>query len=259
VKEPADLITPEAVVVRLPLAGIGSRLIAALLDMAIQTAAVTILFISSMAAARSHPTVVFVLVPIYLFLIMLGSPIAMETFLRGKTVGKMAMGLRVVRDDGSPITFRAAAVRGVLRVLEANPVTYPVGVMAILLSRKAKRLGDMAAGTIVVRERAPAPPPPLMVVVPSGLEQLASTLDTTTLSDRDYQLIREFLLRRDRFDLEARNSLALKFADHYARKLGAQVPPGTWPEAFLMAVAAAHQYRSNRAWMTYPQPYPPSR
>ena len=102
------------------------------------------------------------------FLILVGYPIAMETLWNGRTLGKAAMGLRVVTQEGGPIRFRHAAIRGIFGLIEIWIFLGSIAVVAIIFSKRNQRVGDMVAGTIVLRERSVAspgvavsfPPPP---------------------------------------------------------------------------------------------------
>ncbi|WP_163015905.1 RDD family protein, partial [Streptomyces sp. Tu 4128] len=152
----SELVTGEAVALELRPARLPSRALAVLLDLAVAVAvyiAVTIALVAStasldMAAQTALSIAVFVLV-------LVGGPIAVETLSHGRSLGKMACGLRVVRDDGGPIRFRHALVRGLIGVIEILMTFGVVACIASLVSARGRRLGDVFAGTLVVRERVP--------------------------------------------------------------------------------------------------------
>jgi uncharacterized RDD family membrane protein YckC len=162
----SELVTGEAVALELRPARLPSRALAVLLDLAVAVAvyvAVTIVLVAStasldVAAQTALSIAAFVLV-------LVGGPIAVETLSHGRSLGKMACGLRVVRDDGGPIRFRHALVRGLIGVIEILMTFGVVACIASLVSARGRRLGDVFAGTLVVRERVPVPaagfmPPP---------------------------------------------------------------------------------------------------
>ncbi|MFC9063352.1 RDD family protein, partial [Streptomyces sp. NPDC057074] len=174
----SELVTGEAVALELRPARLPSRALAVLLDLAVAVAvyvAVTIALVAStasldMAAQTALSIAAFVLV-------LVGVPIAVETLSHGRSLGKMACGLRVVRDDGGPIRFRHALVRGLIGVIEILMTFGVVACIASLVSARGRRLGDVFAGTLVVRERVPVasagfvpPPPPWLAGRFSGLD-----------------------------------------------------------------------------------------
>ena len=148
------IVTPEAVVLSFETAGVGSRLIAQVIDLAIQSAAG--LLIAGGAAGLGATSIGLAGVYFGLFLVAFGYPIASETLWRGRTVGKAVMGLRVVTVEGAPIRFRHALVRGALGLLDFWATGGGAAVLCILATRRNQRLGDLVAGTLVVRERTAA-------------------------------------------------------------------------------------------------------
>src|SRR4029078_9618706 len=123
-----------------------------------------------------------------LVLVSLGYPVAMETLTRGRTLGKSALGLRLVRDDGGPIAFRQALVRGLVGLVLERPGLMllgfgpAVGMTAAMFSARGKRIGDMMAGTVVLQERQPARPQ-WTPVMPPPLAWWAPTLQLTRVDD----------------------------------------------------------------------------
>jgi uncharacterized RDD family membrane protein YckC len=182
----SELVTGEAVVLDLPVAYFPGRIAALLIDYAIQLV-LLIGFGFAMAALLGSLNDDY-LIAAYLALyvaIAIGYPTAFETLTRGKTPGKMALGIRVVGDDGSPVRFRQAFVRSLVGLFElASLVLMPVALITSLGSAKGKRLGDMFAGTYVVQDRMPARPPLHrdFAVVPFPLEGWAQTAEVSRLS-----------------------------------------------------------------------------
>jgi uncharacterized RDD family membrane protein YckC len=161
--------TPESVTVTYPIAGIGSRGLAAIIDIGmlaflLLTEALvvalalylTMRVLSIDAVGAIAPWAVAGLV-VALFLTYWGYYIFGEVFRNGRTVGKRVMRIRVVRDDGSRIGVLDAVVRNVVRIIDIMPGTYAVGIFALVLSPQSKRLGDMAAGTVVIAESTADP------------------------------------------------------------------------------------------------------
>jgi uncharacterized membrane protein SpoIIM required for sporulation/uncharacterized RDD family membrane protein YckC len=214
-----DVETPEQVVFSYTIAGIGSRAAAALIDYAICFGLAIALGFAALSFARrtaSVPWMVAVLV-IGLFGIFWGYYVLLEGLWDGQTPGKRQLGLRVVRDGGYSITFGASAIRNLVRFIDMQPgAVYGVGIVSAVLSGSGKRLGDYAAGTIVVRERA---------IAVSGAEALPAAgspvapvgTPTTVLTDDEYALLDRFISRRSTLDAERRaqfaESLAVRFRD----------------------------------------------
>src|SRR5437868_3232179 len=156
------IATPEGVDLELTLAGVGSRFASAIVDYLIQAAIIIGLgLVLGLGAGLSPDASGFAaaLWTVLAFLLFVGYDIAFEVLASGRTPGKRMNGLRVVREDGGPVTFPISAVRNVLRIVDILPGTYLVGMVSILVARRNQRLGDFAAGTLVVRERKVAPPP----------------------------------------------------------------------------------------------------
>jgi uncharacterized RDD family membrane protein YckC len=241
------VVTPEAVVLTIDTAGLGSRALARALDYLIQGAAISVLVIASAIASSGGSGFGIALLIIDLFavlVILLGYPVAWETFWRGRTPGKAALGLRVVTVEGAPIRFRHALVRGVVGLVDFYFVGPEVGVLAVLLSRRDQRLGDMAAGTMVVRERSGArPSAPVSFFAPRGWEGYVHQLDVSRMSPGDYEAVRAFLLRAAELAPEARVSLAARMAGPVSSRLAPPPPPGMPAELWLWCAAAAYQLR----------------
>ncbi|MES2459147.1 MAG: RDD family protein [Armatimonadota bacterium] len=154
----ATIVTPENIPLTLELAGLGSRFVALAIDLLIQGA--LLFFGLSLLGYASEPMksigltwLMEVLVIVYGFVLMFGYFIFFETIWNGQTIGKRAVGLRVVREGGYPITFFAAATRNLIRIADFLPFNYGVGALMVFLQPQYKRLGDLVAGTVVVKER----------------------------------------------------------------------------------------------------------
>jgi uncharacterized RDD family membrane protein YckC len=240
------VVTPEAVVLQFETAGIGSRFLARLVDTLIQGAAFAGLAIGLAAAGSggfgSTPLLIFFLVAS--FAIIFVYPAAFDTLWRGRTPGKAAVGLRVVTREGAPIRFRHAAIRSALWLVDGLLLSASIGFITMLVTRDTVRLGDMAAGTIVVRERTGARMPTAMhFPVPQGCEAYVGTLDVSGLGGEDYEAVRSLLLRAPGLTPNARWDLARQLGTHVAGRMRHTPPPWASPELFLACVAAAYQQR----------------
>lgn len=241
----AGLVTPEGVVVQFPTAGPGTRILARGVDTLIQALAIVAFVLTDAALSGGSLGTVgaiadFIAVP----MIFLGYPAIAETAWRGRTLGKMAVGLRVVERDGAPERFRHALIRSILFIVDGLLVGPVVGILFLLITKDTVRLGDLAAGTIVVNERSGAkmPAPATFAPVP-GYEGLAASLDVGRLAPADYEVVRAFLLRAGSLWQAARWTLATDIAGRVSARIGFQPPAGVHPEAFLQTVAAAYQSR----------------
>ena len=176
---------------------------------------------------------------------MFAYPAAFETLWRGRTPGKALLGLRVVTVEGGPIRFRHAAIRAILGAFDKYLGSGLVGVVAVLLTRRNQRMGDLVAGTIVLRERSGArAPSAVRFTAPPGLEAYVASLDVARLGHEDYGTVRSFLLRAPSLSPAARAHLASQLAGPIAARLSAAPPAGLPAEVFLVCVAAAHQQRN---------------
>ena len=238
----ARLVTPEAVVLQFETASLGSRVPAALLDLVVQLG---ILMTVGIGLSPVGGTAGNVLLYLLITFVLLGYSVVFETLWRGRTPGKAALGLRVVRKDGAPVRFRHAVVRSFLGLVDFWLTTGAAAVIAVLLTRDNQRLGDLAAGTLVLRERSGAGrSAPVRFSVPYGWEGYAATLDTSGLSAAEYEAARSFLLRAASLPPEVRRGLALQVATSVAGRMRHRPPGGVDPELFLACVASAHQRRS---------------
>lgn len=245
--EPHTVVTPEAVPLEFPHAHLGSRSLALGLDLLIMAVIGFALFFgltSLLDAADASLGLGVAAFLVLVFLLIWGYPVIQETLWRGRTVGKVALGLRVVTTEGAPVRFRHAAIRASLGLVDFWVTWGAAAVLSVLLTRDNQRLGDLAAGTYVLRERsALRPVTPVTFVVPPGLEGYASALDVAGVDDEHYRAIRAFLLRAASLPLPVRADLALQLARPVASRVHPPPPPGLMPEAFLVCVAAVYQGR----------------
>jgi uncharacterized RDD family membrane protein YckC len=232
------IATPEGVEVELTLAGIGSRFIAAGIDFAIQI----LVMIALAIVLRPAGDTGFAIFTSLVFALIFFYDVLFEVLARGKTPGKRAAGLRVVGPVGRPITLVRSAVRNILRVIDILPGFYAVGMTVIFVTRRNQRIGDLVAGTHVVRDRHGdrfAAPPPLLWVDAGQ----AATWDVSAVSAGDVATVRAFLDRRHALHPQARLELAGQLASRLRPRVGG-APPGMGDETFLELLAAAKSERA---------------
>ena len=201
-----QLVIGEAVPVDLRVARVGSRAVVAILDTLICLAAMfVVLGMLRPVLAASDDALQVAINLIVVVAIWVGYPVAAETSWNGRTLGKAAMGVRVVRDDGGPIHFRHALVRGLLWFLVEMPILF-IPILTSMVSSRAKRVGDLLAGTVVIQERVPTQSvsvPPM----PPALAGWAATLDLSRLTNELALSARSFLGRAHQLSPAAREYL----------------------------------------------------
>jgi len=254
----SQLVTGEAVALDLREAALPSRMLAAALDGVVQLVAlVLLLLLFSLAGAANSAAAAAEVIAIVLG-VGLGYPVASETLWQGKTLGKAALGLRVVRDDGGPIGFRQAFVRGLIGFIVELPGLsfYSAAVISSLVSSHGKRLGDLAAGTIVIQERVSGTHT-FHAVMPPPLAGWAQTLDLARLPDDLAQSVRSFLTRAPQMSEAARADLGGRLAAAVGSVTAPPPPPGTPGWAYLSAVLAERRRRAELVPMSPVPPGPP--
>jgi uncharacterized RDD family membrane protein YckC len=248
------LVSGEGVRLALSPAGVGSRVIAAALDAAIQALALLVLILVDAAiASGADSAAVGAVVIVEAVLVLAGYPIVAEWLSRGRTVGKAALGLRVVRDDGGPIGFRQALVRGLAGLILEKPgllapLTTIAGMLTISSSAREKRIGDMMAGTVVLNERsAPQALAALPPWVPVPLQSWVLSLDLHRLDDRLALSARQFVARAHAMTLPAQAALGEDLRQRVLAVTAPPPPPGTPTPALLVSVLAERRRRAEAA------------
>jgi uncharacterized RDD family membrane protein YckC len=255
------MVSGEAVTLDLQRAGLGSRLVAAALDGLVQLAALLGVIVLDSRFGGGDDAVLTAVAIVEVVLIFGGYPIVFEWLSRGRTLGKLAMGLRVVRDDGGPIGFRQALVRGLAGLLIEKPgLIFPlgtaVGAGVLAFSESNKRIGDFLAGTFVLSERAGARRSldPVGLEVRYDLQPWASSLDLTRLDDGLAFGVRQFVQRASAMSPSARHALGEEFR---WRVLAAVAPPPPWPlptPVLLITVLAERRRRAELSITAPPNP-----
>lgn len=237
------MVTPEAVVLELPTAGVATRAFARLVDLVVQlVVALVLLTFLGFAMGGGLSPVLGVLVVVVTTLLVV--PIGMEVLTRGSSTGKALFGLRVVGRDGSPSTARQATVRGLVALIDIYASLGFLAAVSAMFSGESQRLGDMSAGTVVIRERGrTSTRVPIAFHPPAGMEAYVASLDVRALDDEDFSLIRSFLLRVDELDAASRAALAMSLAEGVRARIRHTLPGPVDPELWLVCVASAYQQR----------------
>ena len=238
-----DLVTGEAVALDLPAASIGSRVVSGLIDIVVTLAsAFAVFFVFSALAAGTDDALIWASVIAATVTIFVVIPATVETLTRGKSLGKLAMGLRTVRDDAGPISFQHAFIRALVGYVEIYALSGVPAFFSALLNQRGKRLGDHAAGTYVIRERFHlqlTPPVPM----PEHLRVWGSGADVAPLPTQLALAVRQFQSRAHQISPQSRADLGARLAEQVQRYVSPPPPPGTPPEYFLAAVIASRRDR----------------
>jgi len=237
--------TPEQTSLEFPLAGIGSRFLAIAADTLLQLAAMWVLGMILIAAAISMrilassdraglwSVAIFILAA---FFVQFGYFALFEALWNGQTPGKRWTHLRVIKDSGRPITAYDAILRNLLRIVDSLPTFYATGLITMLISSQNKRVGDYAAGTVVVHEK------PLQAVAsiwntPAASAQSMPISSSTQITVDELQLVETFLERRGSLEPDMRWAMGRQIADRLGRQMGVSLEARPDSEKFLEAVA----------------------
>lgn len=267
-RDQLSIDTPELVSLEYPVAGIGSRAIACLIDYTIQTVAgmLVIMLLALIAelipsspapaggsGAKSGPSDAWAtaIVFLILFVVQWGYFTLFETFWNGRTPGKRLLRLRVMQQNGRSIGFLDALSRNLLRVADGIPGFYLVGLISVFATRRSQRLGDLVAGTIVVHEQKIEAP----LWDGNGARHLTAGLTRVfpvqmarssgipadkvgRLTEADLELVESFNARKLDLPLETSAALAARLAQQMAAKMQAAVPSDVSAETFLDSLAS---------------------
>jgi len=255
--------TPERVPLHFALASIGNRFLACAFDHVLQSLAMAAIVLSAVFLAGSElgeaaerfteaPKWAQALLIVALFLVWSGYFVLFEWAWSGQTPGKRWLKLRVIREDGRPVTFWEAAARNLLRVFDAEPFPfYSLGLVAVFLSRRDQRVGDMVAGTVVVREReAQAPTFEQVFSAPTSDAALRRSFrpvpfkaSLAALTEPEIEVVEAFLRRRWDLDEQPRQWMAWRVATPLLHKLRPEFDPQQFTyEGFLEELL--HRYRA---------------
>jgi uncharacterized RDD family membrane protein YckC len=262
------ILTPEHVELRFELAGLGTRFLAQLLDFLIQALALVVLIIAGWAIFNLAPHLfpheklsermtywLIAIAVLLLFALQTGYFLFFEAARDGQTPGKKAVGIKVIRDTGHPVDFRAAVLRNLMRAIDLLGGFLAIGAVSIFVSPEYRRLGDFVAGTLVVKARTEGwardqkltlnrvtPEPAEIIPQPGDVAAEEWMINLDKITSDDYRAIRHFLGRKNDLQSQVAIRLAAQIAGPIAAKLGASLL-GENPAAFLERVAAAWERR----------------
>ncbi|MFH5880408.1 RDD family protein [Arthrobacter sp. NA-172] len=238
-----SIITGEAVVLELRPASFGARALGLMLDVLVNVVLLLgLLLLLGLVApdvdqaagrAMALSTVVLCLVVV---------PVAVETLSRGRSLGKLATGLRIVRDDGGSIRFRHALIRGLIGFLEIYATFGGLAIAVALFNDKSKRLGDVVAGSYSLRQRVPAERK-FLPYTPPYLQSWAGIADIGRVPDGTARRASQFIQQASRIAPESRLNLSASLATELATYVAPPPPPGTTPEDYVLAVLCERRNR----------------
>ena len=235
--------TPEQTLLEFPLAGIGSRFLAIALDTLLVWAALWVLGLIALLVAipfslfsKAAGIWIFAVAVFVLFTIQFAYFAVFEAVWNGQTPGKRWTHLRVIKDSGRPISPYDAILRNLVRIVDALPTLYAIGLITMLISRENKRLGDYAAGTVVIHEK------PLQAVssiwtVPAAAPQAGPLGSAALITSEELQLVETFLERRGSLEPQVRWTMACQIADRVGTRIGVLSDSRPDSEKFLESVA----------------------
>lgn len=255
----SNVVTGDAVVLDVQIAQLPVRAVGAMIDIAVVVIGwLVALMLWAATLTQFDDAATGAIIIIFTVLVFVGYPLVFETATRGRSVGKIVMGLRVVADDGGPERFRQALFRALASVVEIWMLFGSPAVICSMISPKAKRIGDVFAGTIVISERGPKlRPPPAM---PPSLAWWAASLHLSDLSAEQAEVARQFLSRAPQLDPRLRDQMAYRIAGDVLSRVAPPPPPGTPPQLALAAVLAERHRRELarlRPTPNGPAPWPP--
>lgn len=248
--------TPERVPLHFALASIGNRFLACAFDHALQTLAIALLYLIftlvDFGSLRDAPKWALALLVIMVFIIWSSYFVVFEWRWNGQTPGKRWLKLRVIREDGRPITFWEAAVRNLLRLFDIMPIPfYSIGLISVFISTRDQRVGDFVAGTVVVRERETEAPTFSQVFNTSvsdaalrrSFKAVQFTAEISSITEREIEVVETYLRRRYDLPDQARMWMAWRVAMPLLYKLRPAYDLATFTyEGFLEELL--HRYRA---------------
>lgn len=244
----SPVVTGEAVVLELRPAGFAARGLGAMIDIVAQLALalLLLLLIGNVFGGVLDTALTTALLLVVVLLLLVVVPVTVETLTRGKSLGRLVLGLRIVRDDGGAVRFRQAFIRALVAVLEIYLLAGSLAFLVSLFNERSKRLGDLIAGTYAMRERTMVPPRAI-VTMPPGLQQWSGTADIGRLPDPLARRMSQFLAQAPKLTPRARQAVSLDLATEAERYVFPRPPDSTPPEEFLRAVISSRRDRDYAA------------
>ncbi len=236
------ILTGEGVLLDTRPAAFASRALGALIDIAVTVGAaiLVVLVVGTLGSGFDYSARIFTVVGMAVVMVVV--PTTVETLSRGRSLGKLALGVRVVRDDGGPVSLRHALVRALVGVVEVWLTGGVVALITSMVHPQGKRLGDMLAGTYAARVRG-ARTVTTTVSMPPYLASWADGADLARLPDGLALAVRQFLGRAARLHPASRVELGSRLTEQVQALVRPFPPPGTHPEDFLAAVLVERRER----------------
>ena len=227
--EHLSIETPEQIKINYSIAGIGSRFYAALIDVAVMTLIALIgIYVIARAISDLDERLgnwLVAIAGIATFAFLWGYYMVFEITTNGQSLGKRALGLRVIKVHGYPISFSDSAIRNLVRIVDFLPFFYGAGLVAMLLNKNWQRLGDLAAGTLVVKEDTKVSPSSARTpTIRKSTFVYADWIQLDQLTDAELVSIREYLSRRGTLPRLRRSQLVRTIGTPIARKMGGSNP-----------------------------------
>lgn len=246
--EKLNIDTPEQIALEFSLATVGSRFLALAVDSLIQLSAAAILLLivglgtwaSSLTSTAARPWVLAVFV-LGIFVINFGYFAVFESLWNGQTPGKRVIGLRVIHVSGRPVSVFEAILRNVVRIADQLPGIYAIGIVSVFLTERSQRLGDLAAGTVVVHERTAAPEAHVFAAETPAPAGVATQHGASKLTAEEVSIIEMFFRRRGQLDGYSRIRRAHDISARVRRRL--EVTVRMDDEQFLEEVVAEYKAR----------------
>ena len=248
----AEVVTGEAVVLDLAVARFPVRILAEIIDIVVELTAISFLngVVTFGAAKHLNPASAVALSLIGYVLVIIAYPVTFETLSRGKTLGKLALGIRVVSDDGGPVRFRQALIRALAAAfIEIWPpvalIGMPIGLTTSMVSAKGKRLGDLFAGTFVIQERTARRPelPAAYTYIPLPLLDWAHHVELSRLPEQTATSAGTYLRRFPRLRPAARLRLGMALTSEVFGYVSPPPPAGTPADVYLGAILTIRRVR----------------
>ncbi|MGI5269294.1 RDD family protein [Nonomuraea sp. CA-218870] len=252
----SEVVTGDAVVLEVRVAQFPSRAVALLIDVLVQLVLQAAGFYALRPFADFTDVSMLTVMAIGIsVLVLVGYPVAVESLTRGRSLGKLILGLRVVSDDGGPERFRQALVRGVTGVVEIWAFFGAPALISSLISPQGKRVGDLFAGTIVISERVPRSRADA-VVMPPQLAHWAASLELSQLPEEVAAAARQYLTRWHDLSPQIQYEMGMRIATQTASYVSPAAPAGVPPHAYLSAVLAERRRRDQARLMRHAAPAP---
>jgi uncharacterized RDD family membrane protein YckC len=236
------IVTGEGVLLETRPAAFASRMLGAIIDAAAYAAGtvLVILLVGVLGGGGDYSSAIFTV--LFMVTVLVAVPVTVETLTRGRSLGKLAMGMRIVRDDGGPITVRHALVRALVGVIELWATSGVIAIVASAVHPRGKRLGDMLAGTYSARVRGRRVAP-VAIAMPPYLQGWAVAADIARLPDGLALAVRQFLGRARMLHPASRVELGTRLTEQVQAYVRPLPPAATHPDDFLAAVIAERRSR----------------